>query len=340
MPKIAIGSSAYNNSNNIKNLVCSILAVTDFPREEYAIVACDDGSENQTMVNELEQFLSTLSVPLIRNEVNRGVPYSWNQLTKYYNCEYMIILNDDTRVIDKNWLKYITYFLDKNPKAGIVDWRENIISESGEIIKCTTSNHGKNPRVKLKPSGPFFAFRKNVWQQIKQPDGSIGFWEDLLAYREEKDIAAEFYQRGFYVFQLPFYMEHFKSKTFQRNPESRLRKQFSPFLPEHEYFGEYLRYAQLEKLNSSQDNNIKKKLNEFLLSFKKMGGSQKTSFPQKIEYSRALFAKKWKNRTIYNLKGIEYLENMGTNDKAFLKTLEKISVKFLDRTLREQEELI
>lgn len=341
MPKIVIGSSVYNNTNNIKNLIYSILAITDYPNEEYAIVVCDDGSSNQMMVDDLERFCRSLGIPLIRNGVNRGVPYSWNRLTEYYDCDYMVILNDDTRVIDKNWLRYITYFFQNNPKAGIVDWRENIIGSNGEFIKSTTSHHGESPRVKLKSSGPFFALRKEIWKQISQPDGSTGFWEDLLAYREEKDIAAEFYQRGFYVFQLPFYMEHFKSQTFQHNPEIRIRKQYSTFLSEDEYFKQYLSYARLNNESYwKNQTSIQKRFVHFLAHLRFSPLKRLNEAPTKLEYSRAMFAKKWEHRMLYNMKGLEYLRNMEENDSKFVNSLEKIQIKYLDSNLQEKEAFI
>jgi glycosyltransferase involved in cell wall biosynthesis len=294
MLKIAIGISVYNNSNNVKNLIHSILAQTQFT--DYEIVVCDDGSMAEVS-DEVSRFCHSLGIPLIKNSENCGVPYSWNRLTNYFDCQYMVILNDDTRVIYPRWLSDIAFFLDKNSKVGIVDWRENIIAADGKFLKSTTSHHEDSPGIKLKPSGPFFAFRKEIWQQIQQPDASIGFWEDLLSYGEEKDIAAEFATRGLCTVQLPFYMEHFKSQTFNNNPQARLRKTYSPFLSEEEFFGEYYSYSQLGRIRQSSHHqkfagfaSLKSQLKTFLMGSKRTEQHQ----PTRIEYSRAMFAKSGK----------------------------------------------
>ena len=317
MFKIAIGISVYNNHNNVKNLLNSILALTKFPREEYGIVVCDDGSSDETVYREISQFCKSLNIPCIKNLENKGVAYSWNRLTEYYDSEYMIILNDDTRVIHCSWLNEIIFLLDRNPKVGIVDWRENIIDCNGRFIKTTTSHHDKLPRIKLKPSGPFFAFRKDVWRQIKQPDGSSGFWEDLLAYREELDIAAEFASRGFYTIQLPFYMEHLKSQTFSGNPDARIRTSYSSFISQDEFFGKYYEYSQAE------GNSQKPSYFEKIHKIKKMMGMKpsKPEFPTKLEYSRAMFAKKWEDKNLFGSKGSAYLQNMHLGQKTFLRSL-------------------
>ncbi|MBF2074614.1 MAG: glycosyltransferase family 2 protein [Synechococcales cyanobacterium C42_A2020_086] len=330
MTRISIGISIYNNSSNVKNLINSIRSLTNFP-EKYNIVVCDDGSD-ESVSRSLIAFCDSLAIPYIQNINNKGVPYSWNRLTEYYDTEYMIILNDDTRVIHKNWLAEVVFALDNNPEVGIVDWRENIIDFSGNVLKQTSSYHGKLPKAKLKPSGPFFAFRKNVWKTIKQPDGSTGFWEDLTAYREEMDLAAEFASRGFYTMQLPFYMEHFKSQTFNGNPDSRLRKTYSDFLTEEEFWGEFYTYSQLDIEVKKENSKPKERFKRFF-PWKAL----KKQLPTKLEYSRAMFAKKWKNRNLFNMPGEKFLKSAKSSQKAFLQSIQGIKILYLDSEMNVAE---
>ena len=113
MLKIVIGISVYNNSSNVKNLINSIRSQTNFYKYQYDIVVCDDASDEAIFKN-IYQFCTSLDIPIIRNSENKGVPYSWNRLTEYYDTEYMVILNDDTRVIYNNWLNDIVFALDNN----------------------------------------------------------------------------------------------------------------------------------------------------------------------------------------------------------------------------------
>src|SRR4029077_9628836 len=70
---------------------------------------------------------------------------------------------------------------------------------------------------------------------VKQPDGSVGFWEDLLAYGEEVDFSSECNIRGMHILQLPVVWEHMQSQTFTSNPAQLIRPKLSPYLDEANY---------------------------------------------------------------------------------------------------------
>lgn len=270
MPKIkvAIGIPVYNNSDRIQGLINSILVLTDFPKYDYKIVIYDDGSEDNYIVKNIAAYINQLNteIPIIRNDSNRGVPFAWNRLTEYYDTEYMVLANDDTRIINKNWLKCLVYFLDNNPSVGCtwfpqLSHNDYVTSQLYPMLTDDIDCLIEKPVIRERFEGGFFGFRKSAWQAIKQPDGSTGFWEDLIAYHEEGDFSMELARQGFTYYLMPFpLVAHFHSMTLSENPSKKLR-QFSRYLSKEEYL------ATLKKqlvFNKSYNINSFKWLKKYL----------------------------------------------------------------------------
>ena len=224
--KIAIGITVYNDSYTIQNLINSILTLTDFPKDDYKIVILDDGSKDASFVRDLRAYLDQLEIkiPILENGSNKGLPYSWNRLTEYYDTEFMVLANDDTQVLNKHWLKYLVYFLENNPNVGAASFpmlRSKLNSEKPTIFPVY---------------GYFFGFKKSAWKMINQPDGSTGFWEDLRLYFEEIDFSFELAKHGFLscILPVPAAIKHISHVTVTRNPELDYRY-FSTYVSKEEY---------------------------------------------------------------------------------------------------------
>lgn len=216
---IGIGISTYNDFVNTNKLINSIKKYT--PGNDYVIAVVDDGTENERTVNALKKICASHDAVFSHNPVNRGIPYTWNRLTELCAPEpedIAVLFNNDIIVTDKNWLRCIEYFLTENEKIGTVGYP--LIYPDDQDRTEKERSWGEIPGHVGASVGCCFGFRKKVWQQVTNPDGSTGFWEDLVSFHEEIHFGFVLSSLGYYNFMLPFPpMVHKGGETFDKNRE-------------------------------------------------------------------------------------------------------------------------
>lgn len=315
--KIAVGIPTYNDHERITNLISSIYIYTN--RDiDYKIVMLDDGTKDKSHVEELTNLSQMYSIPLIINSENMGIPYSWNRLTEYYDAEYMILFNDDIQIPNDKWLEAFLYFMENNDKVGVVGFsiiHMNITTGSPD--KQYTISDVKNPPGRVgSPVGCCFGFRKKLWEQVRQPDGSVGYWSDLVSFYEEIDFSFELWKMGYYSYMLGYpLLEHWGSQTFANNRELSFRK-FSSYLSKEEYID--IMSKAPGKLPISIEQHIELAEN---------------GKAYRMDYSRCLFAKKWGCRDFWNIPQEEV-------HQAYVNILPPKKVKWLDWEGKEQEKIV
>lgn len=320
-PKLSVCVSIYNNANNFKNLFYSITSDFYNYAENIEFIVYNDGSTVEGIHEEVEKFCDSKGIKYIHNAANRGVAHAWNRLTEAASSEIVVLLNDDTRLCTKNWIDHIRFAFEKNEQVGIIYWCQRRIDSNTGVFKGYTkdslnllSRMNYYPYMRHCFSGAFFAFRKEVWAKVIQPDNSVGFWEDLLSYGEEVDLSSEFLNRGYSIIQLPtITFEHFSSQTFQTNPEKKLRKILSDYLPLENFHKILLKFPHHFKLSDRELFLLKmstrwKHTSIFRNIFKIK--DCKIYNISRLDYSRAMLLKKWGNRHILGFDGSEYLDKM------------------------------
>lgn len=208
-----IGISTYNDHVLTKNLIESIKRLTPGFGTDYKIVVVDDGTKSQDIVNALKKTCNEHGIILELNGENRGIPYTWNRLVKLCNTDIMFIFNNDILVKDGTWLKRLEYFLTKNDKIGTVGFN-TIFPGTPE------GDWGEEPGHIGAAVGCCFGFKNDVWRSVVNPDGSIGFWEDLISFHEEMHFGLKLSEMGYYSFMMPWpSMVHVGGHTFRQNRE-------------------------------------------------------------------------------------------------------------------------
>src|SRR5262249_25089403 len=144
--------------------------------------------------------------------------------------------------IGKGWFDDVLSVFDLNSTLGIAYWCQKQVNSASGITRGFTPDSSyfiqsgiTHPLLRKNFCGAFFAFRKSLWEDIRQPYGSVGFWEDLQAYGEEIDFSSECHIRDMQILQLPVVWEHLQSQTFVSNPSQRIRPSLSAYLDEAEY---------------------------------------------------------------------------------------------------------
>jgi len=217
---IGIGISTYGDYQMTDNLLTSIIAKTDGIKDkDYTIIVLDDGTPYPDILLELKNVCKKHNVRLIENGQNKGVCYSRNKLVQSLNTELITIFSNDITIIRSDWLKNVAYFLSQNEKIGAINFSlEQRIPTGIEL----------QPKCIADIGGSVFSIRKSVYNEIVNPDGSIGFWENLNAFLEDTHFGFSLIKLGFFNYMLNSgysgpYMRHETTATFNKYPELMFR---------------------------------------------------------------------------------------------------------------------
>lgn len=227
---IGIGISTYNDYVNTKNLLKSITKKTNAKNgRDYSLIVLDDGTTDKHILEKLKDVCDNYDAHLIKNSENKGIPYTWNRITENCDSEIVTIFNNDIIIANSDWLKYFKYFITKNEKIGMVGFPlinpPDFHIHNDDICNITwdqsiESRWGNRPGHVGAAVGCCFGFKKSVWGQVKNPDGSTGFWEDLVSFHEETHFGFRLSEMGYYNYMLNYPpMIHYGGKTFSNNAE-------------------------------------------------------------------------------------------------------------------------
>jgi GT2 family glycosyltransferase len=298
VPDISVCVSIYNNIDNFKKLYRSLTSNCSAVRHDLEFLLHDDGSTRPNIAKEASEFCAEHKIRFIASPVNRGVAASWNTLCQQSRSNIIALLNDDLLCSSEDWVGEVLSYFEDNPKMGIVYWCQRIVDpKTGNVERLTTDSiytiEANKPLLRHNFCGAYFAFRRSIWQDIVQPDGSTGFWEDANTYCEEFDFSAETLKRGYFILQLPFTWDHLHSQTFAANPNKRNRKSYSTYLSAEEF----------ERFCGIKPRPY------FLRAIRQMIQKPKVEIPMG-EYSQVMIEKKWRNETILGFEGEKFLQQM------------------------------
>ena len=118
-PKVAIIISTYNQKVLLKVCLKSLKTKTDYKR--YKVYLMDDSGKGKIGGVIRKNFPW---VKVIINQKNLGFPKSSNKglniSLKDYNPDYILLLNDDIEIIQRNWLKKMVELGERDNKTGII----------------------------------------------------------------------------------------------------------------------------------------------------------------------------------------------------------------------------
>lgn len=315
--RIGIGAPTYNSVERLENLLTSIEFYTDpADKAQCRIVVLDDGTPDLKKREGVKELAKKFGVDFIQHEKNEGIPVAWNSLTNHFkDIDYMILLNDDIQIASANWLKSFIYFMDNNPKVGSLGFAIRHIDPNTHLPNKqfpAPSEEGHPNRVGS-PNGCSFGFRKGLWEKIINPDGSVGFYADLISFYEELDFNFEIAKLGYQTFQLvtPL-LEHHGSLTFGLNQNLATRT-IGTYISKEEY---------LTKLYENKKLWIPYEVHERL--------ALKENKCFRMEYARMMFAKHWDCKDWINNPQAETHSRLIDN-------LPRITIKYLDKDLNERE---
>lgn len=133
-PSISIVMANYNGERYLRTCLTSLLKssfITD-----YEILVIDNNSTDDSLKIIREFQKRDSKIKILKNRINKGVPFSRNKAIKKARGDILVLLDNDTKV-DKNWLKGIVQTFSSDETIGalqckIFDFKKvDIIQEVG-----------------------------------------------------------------------------------------------------------------------------------------------------------------------------------------------------------------
>lgn len=175
LPSVAILILNWNGKDVTYNCASSIIRNTDYPRDKLKIVVIDNGSSDGSyyhLKRKLYPFGDIVTVMRLKRNYyfikgnNIGISY----VLEHFDPDYVLLLNNDTEVIQKDWLKKLIELAESDDKIAIIG--PKLIFPNG-IIQWSARKKEKNP---------FFLILQTITARLNP-----GFGE-----HEEKAVSANF----------------------------------------------------------------------------------------------------------------------------------------------------
>ena len=248
MIEATIGILTYNGAPRVDHCLESIFKFTE-PRKGVSLVVCDDGSTDGGKATRLVG--KKYGVPVISHDRNYGISRGWNSLSRYYDCNFVVLLNDDI-IVQRGWLHNLLFFLQNNKCGGVGVSQHRMhpsdapaLLRGDPVVPLDFDDPQRQRRVPTRigqfehcrpgrvmcATGSIFGFSRALYERIAEGfNKGVGFDEAYQSFYEESDFGTACAALGYPSYQINNPMAwHEWSATFAQNPELRasLRMQLS-----------------------------------------------------------------------------------------------------------------
>lgn len=215
-----------NNYQDLKKCIDSIINKTTY--KHYSISIVDNLSTDEATVNYLSSIQSLAGINISHFHENFNYSKINNQTIEKSNSDIIVLLNDDTEIIDGSWLEELVSQALRN-EVGVVGSRllysDNTIQHGGVVLgvggianhafqKMHAQSHGYKNLTKLvretsAVTGACMAFKKDTWKRVK------GFDQiNLPRSFNDVDFCLKVRESGLKIIWTPFAtLYHHESKT-------------------------------------------------------------------------------------------------------------------------------
>ncbi|HZE86811.1 MAG TPA: glycosyltransferase family 2 protein [Methylomirabilota bacterium] len=165
---VTIGIPAYNEEQNIDNLLQSLLLQkhADFAIQEILVVSDCSNDNTDKIVQKFSQKYPFIK--LIQGKNRKGKYFRVNQIFKSCKSDVLIVLDADIALVGKNFIQKLTHTLITDPKAQLVSAHNILLQPKDLIGKVIHAN---------------FVLWDFVRQSIPYYDHAANFYGSATAYR-------------------------------------------------------------------------------------------------------------------------------------------------------------
>jgi len=122
LPFVSILISNWNGAEVTDRCISSLLEFTDYPNSKFNIIVVDDGSTDNSVKFLRQKYLKRIDLIALENNFgfikgnNAGIKY----IIEKYDPHYILLLNNDTQAIQKEWLKKLVERAEQDEETGMV----------------------------------------------------------------------------------------------------------------------------------------------------------------------------------------------------------------------------
>ena len=204
-PSVSIIILNWNGKKLLKDCLSSLFKLTDYPN--YKVIVVDNGSTDGSVEYVKKHFPKADILALDKNYGfskgnNEGIKYA----LKKYNPDYILLLNNDTEIIQKDWLTRMVEVAESDKKIGIVGCKlvypDGRIQHAGvDVFSLTHYGWGEEDKGQwdeikevLAISGACFFIKRSL---IKK----IGLLDEIYSpyWGEETDFCMRAIRAGFKI---------------------------------------------------------------------------------------------------------------------------------------------
>jgi glycosyltransferase involved in cell wall biosynthesis len=238
-PLISIIIPTHDHAEDLKRCIDSILQKTSYPNFE--IILVENGSKEPETFNLYEQFKQDIRIHIIKWEQPFNYSHINNWAVTQANGEVILFLNNDTQVINGDWLEEMLQFVIR-PDVGVVGaklyYPDESIQHAGVIVGLggvAGHSHKYYPRQHPGYFGRLVSVqnvsavtaaclmvRKQIFQEVN------GFDETYALAFGDVDLCLNILQKGYLNVWTPYAeLYHLESKTRGNEDTPEKRKRFT-----------------------------------------------------------------------------------------------------------------
>jgi len=160
LPRVGIVILNWNGFEMTRKCIDSILGLTDYPKESLRLVIIDNGSTDGSGAELKNSFAETID--LLELSKNLGFVKGSNMgilhCLDVHKTDYVLLLNNDTEVLQSDWLRKLVKVCEEDEKVAIVgpcllfpngnvQWSARARERNTFYLIFQTLSTGLNPRV-------------------------------------------------------------------------------------------------------------------------------------------------------------------------------------------------
>ena len=249
-PKVSIVIPTKDKAELIKGCITSLLQLTDYP--DYEVLIVDNGSKEEEVLRFYEDLKKDQRIKVLTLDI----PFNFSKLINFgvskAEGEVVCLLNNDTKVIQKDWLKEMVMHCMRE-EVGVVGakllYPDGTIQHGGVIMgiwngtdhafKGVRDGDGYMFRLStvqnyLAVTAACMAFRKSIFQE---------FDESFEVDFNDVDFCLRVLEKGYRILWTPYSaLIHLESKTKTKDKKrskrevERLRKKWAKYIQRDPYY--------------------------------------------------------------------------------------------------------
>jgi glycosyltransferase involved in cell wall biosynthesis len=215
MYKVTVGISCYKQKKWLYRCLRSLASQKMCKKDFEVIVVNDDPDEDIKSVCEKNIFKERLNIRLIQNSKNLGLPGSLNKILQNSMGRYFVRVDSDDYV-SKDYLSYLSIFLDKNREYQAVSCNYDTVNHVGNFIKRNVNNTDSQQIA----CGVMFTYESLC---------EVGFYNNSYKMREGHDLMKR-YEKKFKCFNIPIPLYRYRMHECNRTKNLEEVKQYDKML--------------------------------------------------------------------------------------------------------------